>query len=54
MSAAADWWTTSITDMKPGRINLRSKPIQYVIGNNSFSEMIRLMVCGEHSTAAQA
>ncbi|MDP7149660.1 MAG: citryl-CoA lyase [Paracoccaceae bacterium] len=54
MSDVADWWRTSIVDMQPGRIELRGTPIQELIGNLSFSEMIWLMVRGDRPTADQA
>lgn len=40
------WWQTSIIDMKPGEISFRGKPIQSLIGNKSFSQMIWFMVMG--------
>ncbi|GAB5433494.1 MAG: citryl-CoA lyase [Epibacterium sp.] len=54
MSDVSDWWRTSIIDMEPGRIELRGHPIQDLIGNVSFAEMIWLMVRGDRSTAPQA
>ncbi|MGV6804061.1 MAG: citryl-CoA lyase [Ruegeria sp.] len=53
MSDVADWWTTSIIDMEPGRINLRGEPIQDLIGNLSFAEMIWFMVRGSKPSPAQ-
>ena len=47
MSDVSDWWTTSIIDMEPGRINIRGHAIQDLIGNLSFSEMIWLMLRNE-------
>ena len=38
MSDVSDWWTTSIIDMEPGRIDIRGNAIQDLIGNLSFSE----------------
>jgi citrate synthase len=43
----ADWWRTAIIDMEPGRIHLRGRPVQDLIGNTGFAEMIWLMVMGE-------
>ena len=43
----SDWWRTSIIDMEPGRIAMRGHPIQDLIGNRSFAEMIWLLVIGE-------
>ena len=47
MSDVSDWWTTSIIDMEPGRIDIRGHAIQDLIGNLSFSEMIWLMLRSE-------
>ena len=41
------WWSTSIIDMEPGKINLRGRPVQDLIGNVSFPQMIWLMVQGK-------
>ncbi len=43
----SDWWRTSIIDMSPGRIELRGKPIQDLIGHLSFTQMIWFMTMGE-------
>lgn len=45
--AAQDWWHTSIIDMKPGEIRYRGYPIEQLIGNVSFAQMIWLMLRGE-------
>ncbi len=42
----SDWWRTSIIDMEPGRIAMRGHPIQDLIGNRSFAQMIWLLVIG--------
>lgn len=54
MSDVSDWWQTAIIDMEPGRIHLRGEPIQDLIGNVGFAEMIWLMVRGDRPTADQA
>lgn len=54
MSDVSDWWSTSIIDMEPGRIELRGTPIQELIGTTSFPEMIWLMVRGGRPSKAQA
>jgi citrate synthase len=54
MNDVADWWKTSIIDMEPGRIDLRGTPVQDLIGNISFPEMIWLMVAGNRPSTAQA
>ncbi len=48
------WWRTSIIDMAPGHISFRGNPIQELIGNVTFPQMIWLMVCGELPSDAQA
>ncbi len=50
----SDWWTTDIIDMAPGQIRLRGRPIEDLIGNVSFSQMIWLMTAGELPNKAQA
>ncbi|WP_425079581.1 citryl-CoA lyase [Ruegeria denitrificans] len=54
MSDVSDWWTTSIIDMEPGRIDLRGEPIQNLIGHLSFAEMIWFMVRGDRPSGPQA
>lgn len=54
MSDVADWWRTSIIEMEPGRIELRGTPIQDLIGNISFPQMIWLMLRGDRPTGDQA
>ena len=47
-----EWWKTSIIDMEPGKISFWKYPIEELIGNVSFPQMIWLMlradfhVCG--------
>ena len=57
MSNEADdvrhWWRTSIIDMKPGHIAFRGRPIQELIGNVTFGQMIWLMTRGDLPTPAQ-
>ncbi|GAA0775677.1 citryl-CoA lyase [Roseibium denhamense] len=50
----ADWWRTSIIDMEPGRISLRGHPVENLIGNRGFAQMIWLMVTGEEITGQRA
>ena len=52
--AVRHWWRTSIIDMAPGRIAFRGHPIEKLIGNVSFPQMIWLMVRGDMPTADQA
>lgn len=54
MSDVADWWKTAIIDMEPGRIDLRGEPIQNLIGNLTFAEIIWFMLRGDKPTSAQA
>lgn len=36
----ADWWSTEIIDMAPGQIRMRGHPIEDLIGNVTFPQMI--------------
>ncbi len=54
MSDVSDWWHTAIIDMEPGRIALRGHPVEELIGNRGFAEMIWLMVTGEEIDAPRA
>ncbi|MBE1293397.1 MAG: citryl-CoA lyase [Rhodobacteraceae bacterium] len=44
--AVRHWWRTSIIDMAPGQIVFRGEPIEDLIGNVSFAQMIWHMVRG--------
>ena len=50
----ADYWSTSIIDIEPGSIRMRGYPVQDLIGNVSFPQMIWLMLRGELPGEAQA
>ena len=50
----AEWWSTSIIDMEPGRISIRGHEIQDLIGNLGFAEMVWLMLRGDRPSEAQA
>ncbi|MFW8635624.1 citryl-CoA lyase [Cribrihabitans pelagius] len=50
----SDWWTTSIIDMAPGRIRLRGRDIESLIGSISFPQMIWLMTRGTLPSEAEA
>jgi citrate synthase len=50
----ADWWSTSIIEMKPGMIRYRGYPIEELIGRVGFVEMIFLMTRGELPSKPQA
>ena len=46
MSDVADWWSTAIIDMEPGKISYRGEPVEQAIAQKSFSQMIWHMVMG--------
>ena len=50
----ADWWSTEIIDMEPGKIFFRGHAIQDLIGNVSVPQMIWLMTRGDLPTEGQA
>ena len=52
--AVRHWWRTSIIDMAPGRIAFRGHPIEDLIGNVGFGQMIWLMTRGNLPTREQA
>jgi citrate synthase len=54
LQAASDWWATSVIDIHPGEIDIRGYPVQELIGQLSFVEMIWLMTRGELAGAGQA
>ncbi|WP_370204748.1 citryl-CoA lyase [Pararhodobacter marinus] len=54
MSDVSDWWRTAIIDMEPGRISLRGRPVQELIGNTGFAPMIWLMVTGDEISGPRA
>ncbi|MEL6913509.1 MAG: citryl-CoA lyase [Pseudomonadota bacterium] len=49
----SDWWSTAIIDMAPGRIALRGEPIEGLIGEMSFTEMIWFLVRGDRPAPPQ-
>ena len=51
---ASAWWTTEIIDIHPGKIAIRGYPIEELIGQVRFPEMIWLMLRGELPSRAQA
>lgn len=51
---SADWWSTSIIDMKPGEIRYRGYAIEDLIGNVGFAEMVWLMLRGDLPSKEQA
>ena len=58
MSEEADairqWWRTAIIDMEPGRIAFRGHPVEELIGNVGFGQMIWLMTRGDMPSPEQA
>ena len=49
-----DWWHTGIIDMVPGQIRFRGRPIEELIGNVTFPQMIWLMLRDGLPNEAQA
>lgn len=43
----AEWWSTSIIDMKPGVIRFRGYAIEDLIGRAGFADMVYLLTRGE-------
>jgi citrate synthase len=41
------WWETSISSIKKNEIILRGYPIEELIGNVSYSQMLYFLLCGE-------
>ncbi len=54
VQSASDWWSTGIIDIHPGKIAIRGYPIQELIGQVRFPEMIWLMLRGDLPTRAQS
>ena len=54
LESASAWWSTSIIDIEPGKIAVRGYPIQELIGQVRFPDMVWLMLRGELPTAAQS
>ncbi|MBM9463407.1 citryl-CoA lyase [Aeromicrobium sp. YIM 150415] len=51
---AAEYWSTSISRIRPGEIALRGYPIEQLIGRVSFASTIWMMVRGDLPTPGQA
>jgi citrate synthase len=49
-----EWWSTEIIEMEPGMIRYRGYPIEELIGNISFPQMIWLMLHGDLPDKEQA
>lgn len=54
LQEASSWWSTEIIDIHPGKIAIRGYPIEELIGEIRFPEMIWLMLRGELPSRAQA
>ena len=54
LQEASAWWSTAIVDIHPGEIAVRGYPIQDLIGELSFPEMLWLMLRGELPAREQA
>lgn len=54
LGEAQRWWTTEIIDIEPGRIAVRGYPIEQLIGELSYPEMVWLMLRGNVPTSKQA
>lgn len=54
LQAAADWWSTGITEIKPGLIRMRGYAIQDLIGQVGFVQMIWLLLKGDLPSTDQA
>jgi len=48
------WWSTSIIDMAPGQIRFRGAPVEELIGNVSFAQMVWRLCREDQPTRAQA
>jgi citrate synthase len=53
-SSVADWWRTDIIDMRPGQIRFRGRPVESLIGELTFAEMIAWLVLGRELSAGEA
>src|ERR1044071_3520585 len=54
LAEVSAWWTTDIIDIHPGEIALRGYPIEELIGNVGFPDMVYLLRRGELPERAQA
>ena len=53
LDKAQAWWSTQIVDIHPGKIGIRGYPIQQLIGQITFPQMIWLMIRGDLPSKAQ-
>jgi len=54
LQEAEDWWSTSITDISPGKIAIRGYEIQDLIASITFPDMIWLLLRGGLPTKPQS
>jgi citrate synthase len=47
------WWTTRIIDIQPGVIRIKGQPIETLIGNVGYAQMVWLMLRDDEPTPAQ-
>lgn len=53
-SEAAEWWSTGLTRVEPGRLELIGHPIQELILDESFVSVVWLLLRGERPSVDQA
>ena len=54
LNEVSDWWTTAIIDIHPGKIAMRGYPIEELIGNVRFPDMVWLLLRGDLPEPAQS
>ena len=54
MAEVRKWWSTNITDVRPNYIGIRGYPIEQLIGQLRYSEMVWLLLRGDLPNASQA
>jgi citrate synthase len=54
LAEATSWWSTSIIDIHPGSIGIRGFPIEELIGELTFPQMVWLMLRGDLPTPERA
>ncbi|WP_338703234.1 citryl-CoA lyase [Streptomyces sp. Q6] len=51
---AAQWWATAVSHIEPGSIELRDRPIQQLIGEVGFVDIIWLLLRGDLPSSRQS
>jgi citrate synthase len=54
LAEVSAWWTTELIAIAPGEIAMRGYPIEQLIGNAGFADMVYLMLRGELPERPQA